>query len=59
MKTYLLKLKHDTGTTSLFITARDKDAARKLATQSEGCPECAIISVRELIRKPVWIVPKG
>ena len=48
LNTYLLKLKHDNGIMSLYITAYNKDTAIHIAMESEACPRRAIFSIHKL-----------
>lgn len=47
MNTYTATLKHDTGNYKLKVYAREESAARKMITEAENCPECAIIKLKE------------
>lgn len=47
MKQYIVTIKHDAGTHKIRIIARNEDRAKEMVMASEGCPESAIIRVRE------------
>src|SRR5436190_13718228 len=48
---YIVKLKHDTGTTSIIVVATNEESAKEKVLVAEGAPENAIISIRELKNK--------
>jgi hypothetical protein len=48
MKKFRLTLKHDYGKINFIIFARNEDQAKQIVCECEGCPQCAIIKVKEL-----------
>ncbi|MEC3874752.1 MULTISPECIES: hypothetical protein [Chryseobacterium group] len=47
---YKATLKHDTGTTTLrVVSLSGKQGAIQQITTSEGCPECAIVDIVEIL----------
>lgn len=51
MKTFIAKLKHDSGTFRLQVRAGSVAAARQAIKAAEGCPDRAIISLKEQDQK--------
>lgn len=51
MKTFIAKVKHDRGTTRLKVTAGSVAAARQAIKAAEGCPDWAIVSLKEQDKK--------
>lgn len=45
-----ITVKHDTGKTKLTISATDLVSAVKIVCESEGCPECAIVSTNKVVK---------
>lgn len=54
VKMFQVTVKHDAGKVKIRTAATDKEAAIKIICNAEGCPECAIIKIVELIKKPVF-----
>jgi hypothetical protein len=48
---YIVKLKHDHGTTSITTSATSPEQAKKQVCDAEGVPESAVIEVKNLKRK--------
>jgi len=48
VKKYAVKVKHDKGTKVINVTATSEDSAKKMIMKAEGCPETAILSVKDL-----------
>jgi len=48
MNRYLVRVKHDKGTTRLIVTANNKDKAAALVMAAERCPKGAIQGCRRL-----------
>ena len=51
MKTFIAKLKHDSGTFRLQVRAGSVAAARQSIKAAERCPDRAIISLKEQDQK--------
>jgi len=49
-KLYTVKVKHDDGTTNIVTAASSEKSAKEIVMNAEGCPECAIISIKEKIK---------
>ena len=47
MKKFRLTLKHDSGTFNLITFARSKRQAIYSVCQAEGCPERAIVKIKQ------------
>lgn len=47
MKNFRVTVKHDEGKITFSVKASSEDAAKKMVMKAEGCPESAIISVKE------------
>lgn len=47
MKQYKVKVKHDNGTANLLVIAESETHAKWRVIYTEGCPECAIVSIKE------------
>lgn len=54
---YAITLQHDNGKITLLINSSSEKNARQIACSSEGCPECAIIRVKENKNRPFRINP--
>jgi hypothetical protein len=50
MNTYKLTLKHDNGKITFEVKADSEKAARGIVCRSEGCPDSAIIKVKEYLQ---------
>lgn len=48
VKKYAVKVKHDKGTKTIKTSASSEEAAKSNICKSEGCPESAIISTKEI-----------
>lgn len=48
MSKFAVKLKHDRGFFTLYVVARNANAARYMVREAEGCPDRAIVSVRRV-----------
>lgn len=48
VKKFLVRVKHDGGVIRITTTASSEDAAKQKIMSSEGCPERAILSVKEI-----------
>jgi hypothetical protein len=46
--TFIVRVKHDRGTFRLRLPAQDAEAAKRTVMGAEGCPESAIISVKQV-----------
>lgn len=46
MKQYSLTVQHDAGTMRLRTVATSRKAAKDIVMRAEGCPPCAILSVK-------------
>lgn len=51
MNTFIVTVKHDKGTARIRTAAQDEAAARKIIMSAEGCPDRAIIKVKEIKRE--------
>lgn len=48
VKKFLVRVKHDNGIVRITTTASSEDAAKQKIMSAEGCPERAILSVKEI-----------
>lgn len=51
MNDYIAKLKHDNGTITLYVKATSEENAKELICKAEGCPKCAIYSIRKITKR--------
>lgn len=54
LKTFQVTIRHDSGKIRIKTAATDKDHAKNIICQAEGCPETAILKVIELIPKAAY-----
>jgi hypothetical protein len=48
METFIALLQHDNGKVSIRVRATDKETAKRAVMSLEGCPESAILSIKNL-----------
>jgi len=46
MKKYIVTVKHDNGRLRIKVGANSVEDATLLVCRAEGCPECAILSIK-------------
>jgi len=51
LKYYKVEVKHDNGVANIYVCAETDVAASKLVQAAEGCPLCAIKSVKSVSKK--------